>query len=229
MSQEHLEDRLQALLDDSGLALPPRPDATGVVLGRVRRARRRRRAVQTAVPALLTVAAIAIGVSVFHHPPDDTPTQGVDNILSGTGIGRLKIGMDVATAQDDELLGKNTDELQGQLCQRYEGTNDFVEEVLVDHGIVTGIKVNLWADTPAGIHIGNTYAQLQKAYPDAPAVQPPATRSFFKAPDGEGNEYRVDVEKPEPESGESVTKESRIVGLGLVSPTAVTSAKCQLI
>lgn len=42
MNRDHLEDRLQALLDSSGLDLPARSDATGVVVGRVRRAKRRR-------------------------------------------------------------------------------------------------------------------------------------------------------------------------------------------
>jgi hypothetical protein len=233
MSQENLEGRLQALLDDSGLALPPRPDATGVVLRRVRRVRRRRRAVQTAVPALLTVAAIAVGISVAHHQPDQTPTQGAANILSGTGIGRLKIGMAVTDAQDAGLLGKNTDQKQGQQCQRYEGKGGFVKEVLVDHGIVTGIKVEVWVNTPAGIYIGETYGELRKAYPNAPMVQPTMAVATFAAPDGPGNLYQVDLdtEGTLAEGGtKPMTEKKRITGLALISPGAATaSAKCKFV
>ncbi len=227
--QSHLEDRLQALLESSDLDLPPRQDATGLVVGRVRRAKRRRRAVQTVIPAVLTMATIAIGVSVFHHHPEEAPAQGPANILTGTGIGPLRIGMDVTTAQDTGLLGKNTDKLQGELCQTYEGRGGFVVQVLVDHNIVTGIKVNLWVDTPAGIHVGNTYGELRKAYPDAPKAQPSNTLSFVKAPGGKGNEYQVDIEEPDTDVGQTVSDQSRISGLALVSPTAVASAKCRFV
>ena len=221
MSQDHLEDRLQALLDGSGLTLPARPDATGVVLGRVRRARRRRRALQAAVPAVLVVAAVAAGMAAVPHHEETPAVPVADNILTGTGIGPLHIGMSLADARKTGLVTE-ADTDQGLACVQYNGKGS-VNRVFVAHDVVAEIWVDTFAETPAGIHTGDTYGELLKAYPKAglPNAQEVANGLMFDAPGGGGNQYEVSIEQPDPNSTEPQPEgdERKLTSLGLRAST----------
>ncbi len=149
MNRDHLEDRLQALLDSSGLDLPARSDATGVVVGRVRRAKRRRLAVKTAVPAVLTVIAIGVGIGMSTLP-DHHATPAVtaaDNVLTGTGLGKLRIGMNITAAKKAGLVGAKIDNSNlASFCGQYSGVGEAIQ-VSTDRGIIVEIEVDAFATT----------------------------------------------------------------------------------
>ncbi|GLY17244.1 hypothetical protein Kisp01_42590 [Kineosporia sp. NBRC 101677] len=224
MSRDDLEDRLEALLHDRGLDLPPRPGATDIVEGQVRRARRRRRAVQTALPAALTVVAVAAGFALAGKDSDEAPTQPAYDILSGQGLGDLRIGMDIADAQEAGLVRDVIEEGKGNSgsCNRYEGVGS-VDYVVTEGGVVVQIEVGALAETPEAINIGDTYGDIVRAYPRVGPLddrQAPA-EIRFEAPGGDGNLYRlvletsgmnVDASERQPSSSTKITDLALLAG-----------------
>lgn len=220
MSQEspsHLEDRLQALLDSSGLDLPARSDATGLVVGRVRRARRRRRVVQATVPALLTVVAIATGMTVFYHH-DKPPAPASPTVLTASGIGDLRLGMTVAEAQAARLIGKRINEGAVKTCAQYLGTGD-VEQVSANNdGVIAKITIDAFANSPEGIFIGQTYADLQARYGDRLGkVNQSSSPATVRVALGNGSSrYTFEFETSDMQR---VTAETKISGMSLSRTT----------
>ena len=234
MSRDDLEDRLEALWHDRGLDLPPRPGATRIVEGQVRQARRRRRAVQTALPAALTVVAVAVGLSLNSRDSAETPAQPTYDILTGKGLGDLRIGMDIADAQDAGLVRDVLEEGKGNsgTCSLYEGTGS-VDYVVTDGDVVVQIVVDALAETPQAIHIGDTYGDVVKTYPELGSVEVQAPAEIrFDAPGGDGNIYRLIFET----SGMNVDErdrrppeETNIRGLSLLAPSQVKGDFCHLV
>ncbi|MBT0768862.1 hypothetical protein KIH74_07990 [Kineosporia sp. J2-2] len=164
MSHDQLDDRLSALFDGPALDLPTRDDAADTVLGRVRRARRRRRALKAGAPALLAVVALVTGLTgltVTLHD-DDPPGPGPE-VLTASGIGGLNIGMSVDEAESAGLIRRPEDGTTVKVCQEYPGTGT-VKAAFALNGVIVRIVVDAFSDTPEGIHLGDTYTDLEKAY-----------------------------------------------------------------
>ncbi|GLY30674.1 hypothetical protein [Kineosporia sp. NBRC 101731] len=170
MSQNGLEERLSALLGGNELDLLARDGATSTVMDGVRRARRRRRAMQVAVPTVLVVGTIAAGATFLpRYHEQAAPTLPSSKVLSGNGIGGLTLGMSITDARDAGLIGRETTVPGGRAasCATYDGHGS-IEQILAQDDTVAAITVDAFAETPAGINIGDTYGDLRKAYPDAP-------------------------------------------------------------
>lgn len=214
MSGDPLEQRLEALLRGPDLDLAARPDASGVLQRRVRRVKRRRQVVQTAVPAVLAVAAMVAGFTLL---PQDEPDAGpAPGILTSSGIGGLELGMSVSEAREAGLIGAQQEEV-ANTCQRYAGTG-LVEEVSVRGGLIVRIDAGPFADNTEGIAIGDTYADLQQAYGEGVSSlgSPPSVRIPLDDPGG--TRYEFDLDAPEPRD---VRPETRLLSMSLSSTTQV--------
>ncbi|GAB6904099.1 hypothetical protein [Kineosporia succinea] len=224
MSQDHLEDRLASLLGSADLDLPARPDATGVVMGDVRRARRRRRAVQVAVPAVLVVGAIAAGSTFLpRYHEKVVPAVQPSDVLTGTGIGALQLGMSLSAVRDAGLTGAELSSETDSTCVTYEGRGSVAQFTVVD-GQVARIRVDAFATTPEGIGIGDTYGDLQAAYDDLPQGTAGMGSVQFNALGAQGGRYEADLEIPDTNADRSADTDdeadfeaTRITGLSLSS------------
>jgi hypothetical protein len=214
-SSSPLEDRLQALLGSSDLDLPTRPGATGVVMGRVRRARRRRRVVKAAVPAVLTVAAAVGGMSIFfqHDEPSAPPSP---TVLTAAGIGDLRLGMKVAEAQAAGAIGRLERLDTSVNCPQYRGIGA-VEQVTVQDGVIVRISVSDRADSSEGVQIGDTYAQLQEVYGTRlshPSDADPNVREVLAENGSTRYEFRLDATE-----ARDITPETRVQFIDLSTTT----------
>ena len=228
MSQDHLEDRLVALLQGQDLELPARADATGVVQKGVTRARRQRRAVQGAVPAVLAVAAIAIGLTAFPDREEDAFPSSDPSVLTGSGIGEISLGMTVGDAQAAGLIGELESGGNQSTCRVFAGTG-VVNSVSVRGSVIVRIDVDAFADTPEGLHIGSTWGEVQSAYDDVTgplAGSPPTGRVDLTDPGSTRYTFNLDPgdadEMTPAQEAAQITPRSRIISLALVS----TSTRC---
>lgn len=214
MSGDPLEQRLEALLRGPDLDVPARPDASGLLQHRVRRVKRRRQVVQTAVPAVLAVAAMVAGFTLLPQGEQDAgPAPG---ILTSSGIGGLELGMSVSEAREAGLIGAQQ-EAVANTCRRYAGTG-LVEEVSARGGLIVRIDAGPFADNTEGIAIGDTYADLQQTYGEglSSAGSPPSVRIPLDEPGS--TRYEFDLDAPEPRD---VRPQTRVISMSLSSTTQV--------
>jgi hypothetical protein len=223
--ERDLEDRLTALFTGPDLDLPQRHDAASVVVTRVRRARRRRRALQVAVPVVLAVPLLAVELSIssFHHQvdqplrPSESATSGSELPMAAGAVGSLRLGMTVAQAKATGLLdgtGSQVGTAQSP-CLSYAGRRGILTVLFDQRGIVQ-IEVYTFIRTPERIGIGSTYGDLQAAYPTHVPFAPDG-RSEYRVPVAgqPGAQYLITVEA----AGDSTppTRLSRITDLALAS------------
>ncbi|GAB3257440.1 hypothetical protein [Kineosporia babensis] len=230
MSHDELEHRLQALLHERQLDLTPRSGATGMVEGRVRRARRRRRAVQTMAPAALTVVAIAAGMAIAGQYSDDDPVAPKYDVLSDTGLGEVQLGIPITDAQAAGVVG---DEIppeteRANACLQYQGFGS-VERVFADRGVIVQIDVDALAETPQGLNIGDTYGDVVAIYPEAGPVKSKVPELLeIAAPGGSGNVYRVALEPEGDERDAKPAEERYVFELSLRTPDLGDAGACQV-
>jgi hypothetical protein len=234
MVNDDLERRLGDLFAGPGLDLVPRTGATAAVSTRVRRARRRRRAIHVAAPIL--TAACLTGVILATQgardlgasaPPAGSvtgttdPTSiaspgGSELAMTGTAVGRLRLGMTAGEAEATGLLdtSSKTPDAEKPDCTDYSGRNGLVRVQIGRLG-VADIEVYPFIHTPEGVAIGDTYQRLHTAYPvTVPAT--PDTRESYRVPvpgvvDGW---YEFRLEGPS-DGNQPPTALSRIAGLSL--------------
>jgi hypothetical protein len=225
MSDNDLDRRLGELFAEPNLALPPRADATGLVLTRVRRARRRRRTAQLAVPVLAAVllggvALSGLGSRLFAAPAppahQTTVAPRVQELpMSGPAVGPIRLGMTRADAEATGLLitPATAADTDGTDCWSYRGRRG-IQNVMVSPSGVVEISVYAFITTGEGAAVGTTYAQVHTTYPDAtPAT--PDTRTDYRVPvPGQaGAWYVFGFESPDGQS--RIGPQSRVIALTL--------------
>jgi hypothetical protein len=182
-----LDRRLTDLFATADLGLAPRGDAATVVVTRVRRARRRRRAIQIAGPiAAVALLSVAVVSARPFHTPDPPPAHSVSGTglhqelgMTGTAVGALRLGMSTAQAEATGLLVLPATN-PGSSCLNYTGKDGILAVSLGSAG-VSSIEVYTFIHTAEGAGIGDDYAKLQATYPSLP-----------QNPD-RGDSYRVPV------------------------------------
>ncbi len=105
--------------------------------------------------------------------------------------------------------------------------------MVTDGGVVVQIAVDALAETSEAIHIGDTYGDVVKTYPQVGPVGREAPGEIqFNAPGGDGNQYRItfetlhgslDVRDPRPASAVNV------IGLSLLAPSQVGEDFCRFV
>jgi hypothetical protein len=211
-----LDRRLTDLFGGSSLDLVPRPGATGSVLGRVKRARRRRRVIQVVGPAM--AAACVIGTVLVTQgnlglaapvPPAGTSTATTPSVtvapdgseleMTGTSVGALRLGMTAAEAEGTGLLdrsSRSTDE-EKPSCTRYSGSNKGVVRAAIGSRGVAEIQVYPFIHTPQGVAVGDRYQDLRAAYPAAvPATPDGRDRYLVPVPGTTESWFAVRLESP---------------------------------
>jgi hypothetical protein len=181
-----LDRRLTDLFATADLGLAPRNDAATVVVTRVRRARRRRQAIQIAGP-IVAVALLSVAVaSARPFRPPDPPAHSVagpaprhELPMTGTSVGALRLGMTKGQAEATGLLVLPATN-PGSSCLNYTGKNG-IRAVRLGSAGVSSIEVYTFIRTAEGTGIGDDYAKLQATYPSLPEKP------------GRGDSYRVPV------------------------------------
>jgi hypothetical protein len=213
-----LDRRLSDLFGGPGLDLAPRTGATGTVLTRVRRVRRRRQAIRVAAVALTVVCGGAVVATQGGRPPEAAPPavspNGSDLEIAGTAVGNLHLGMTPAQAEATGLLDpkSRTTDAENPQCQRYEGRSGVLQVAIGSSG-VSYIQVSAFIRTPQGLQIGSTFADLHAAYPGTvPAV--PDTRQSYRVPVPGAGWYEFQLASSD-DSDRAPTAQTRIAGLNL--------------
>ena len=229
-----LEHRLQHLFGTPALDLTPHAGATTAVLGRVRRARRRRQVVRTGAVGLAAASVLAIGLGTPSLLGDrdariTTPaatataptTDDSDELpMTGTGVGRLRLGMSAADARATGLLAEAAAD-STERCQVYRGrAGTGIRQVTIGSGGVHSISVNQFIRTKEGLSGESRFEDLRATFGAGLTVDGTASsdrsgafagQSVYRAPvDGSpGVSYRFDLDDSEP------TDDTRIVGITL--------------
>ncbi len=227
-----LDERLSELFSQPNLSLTPRLDATSSVLSRVRTARRRRRTLQVAVPAVL---AVLIGVGTLSDvgsrlhaapvpPAATTAPVNADGelVMSGKSVGTIQLGMSGPQVEATGLVTKPgwTPDPAHPECRAYQGRTGLghqgIVQVAVGPNGAERIDVYTFVRTPENAGIGDTYAHLHSQFPNTVPVTP-GPQTDYEVPVRGHAELRYvfhfeaqDDKSPLPES-------SRVIGLALVT------------
>jgi hypothetical protein len=229
MSEHHdLDQRLGELFADRNLALAPRPGATGLVLNRVRQARRRRRAIRIAAPVLVGVllggAMMTDLGSRLHAAPAPPASQSDELVISGASVGWLQLGMSRAAAEDSGLLVV-PDRQPGSTpagCQSYGGQRGIEKVVIGPRGVIS-IQVEAFIRTEQDMGIGDRYAQLQARFPKSLPAVPSSDSSdaSYQVPvpghPGTWYEFTFETWPVNGKEGNFVLQTSRLVTLALTN------------
>ena len=215
-----LDRRLSDLFATADLSLAPRRDAASVLVTRVRRARRRRQALQIAMP-IAAVALLSVAVASarpFHSP--ERPAHSVagpalrqELAMTGTSVGTLRLGMTKAQAEATGLLVLPATN-PGSSCLNYTGKNG-IRTVRLGASGVSSIEVYTFIRTPEGAGIGDTYAKLQASYPSLP--EQPGKGVTYRVPvPGQSSSYVFGLFAQD-QDGQPITptRESRVDSLSL--------------
>jgi hypothetical protein len=225
-----LDRRLGELFQAPALDLAPRAGATSAVLIRVRQARRRRRAMQVAVPALAAAVVAGVLLSVDTLPtlgaPAPAPPAAVPTVpaapgeleMAGTAVGPLRLGMSTAQAEATGLLtgpGTTSDSARPD-CLHYSAERS-IQLVEIGPRGVHRIMVSPFIHTPQGIAVGDEYKKLHAGYPaSVPAVPTDADDGFRVPVPGQTGAWYV-FELEQADNGQPPTQQTRITSVSLTN------------
>jgi hypothetical protein len=219
-----LDHRLGELFADRNLALPPVPGATGLVLARVGRARRRRRAIRIAVPVvvglLLGGAALSdLGSRLNAAPVSPAGTSAplvsaeAELAMSGSSVGALQLGMSRSDAEASGLLKTPGSVLDAGHpgCWVYQGHRG-IENVQISSRGVTSIQVYTFIRTAQDAGIGDTFGALRAEFPASLPAVPSAETSYRVPVPGQPGAWYVFTFDT---AGDPLDQQSRVTGLAL--------------
>jgi hypothetical protein len=190
--QADLDRQLHEMFRTPGFDLDARPGATAVVLGRVRRARRRRK-LQVAAGSLAAVSVCAVVLGLTNLPRNTALVPPAERVttsqapaeltMTATGVGPLRLGMSTTEAMATGLLevGGRVEDSRLPDCLTYTGRQGLLSVRIGAKG-VHSLQVYPFIRTPEGLSAGVRYQDLLDAFPASIPQRPASSPGGYRVP-----------------------------------------------